>query len=62
MDEVDEMIIKVVGVSQASIYNGFQHKNQTKFYQPQENKSKVKEVFGMMLDTEIKKLKFDKVV
>ena len=55
------MIVKVTGVCNSTFYNE-QRNRQTKFYQPMVSKTKVKNDFGILLDTEIKKLHFDKII
>jgi uncharacterized membrane protein YebE (DUF533 family) len=54
------MMIRVTGVAYTA-YNNRQQA-QTKFYQPQTQKQTVKKDFGLLLDKEIKKLHFDKIV
>lgn len=55
------MVIKVSGVLKSGFYNE-QKERKTKFYFPQTPKIKVKNDFKIMLDTEIKKLHFDKII
>lgn len=55
------MIIKVTSIVKSNFYNE-QRERKTKFYHPQTPKFKVKKDFGIMLDTEIKRLHFDKIV
>lgn len=56
-----EMIIKVSGVNNTRFYNE-QREQKTKYYFPQTSKDTVKKDFGIMLDTEMKKLHFNKLV
>lgn len=57
------MIIKVSGVSAASLFTkDLPQKNQIKFYKESTPKEKVKIDFGIVLDKEIKKLHFEKIV
>lgn len=51
------MIIRVIGV--APMLPDRQERPQTKYYQPQQKKEKVKKDFGVMLNSEIKKLHID---
>ena len=54
------MIIKVTGAAEMSLYNHLKdNQPQTHFYKPQTTKEEVKKDFGLVLDVEIKKLKFD---
>jgi hypothetical protein len=54
------MLVKVTGICETNFYNqNNQDKPQTKFYEPQTQKEEVKKDFGLLLDVEIKKLKFD---
>lgn len=55
------MIIKVSGVNNTRFYNE-QREQKTKYYFPQTSKDTVKKDFGIMLDTEMKKLHFNKLV
>lgn len=56
------MIIKVSAVSMTSFHSrDLSHRNNTHYYRPQEPKEKIKQDFGIMLDTEIKRLKFEKI-
>lgn len=57
------MIIKVNGISfAAQYYNQRNPQPQTRFYQPQATKEEVKKDFGLLLDAQIKGLKFEKFV
>lgn len=60
------MMIKVCGVVGSAFQNYYpEHNNrevQTKYYEPKENKQNVKNDFGMVLDAEMKKLHFDKII
>lgn len=55
------MIVKVTGVARAE-FPSHSQKQQTKYYFPQEKKSKVKEDFGIILDAEMKKLKINVLI
>ena len=50
-----------MGATGAKVNNGTP-KNQTHYYRPQTPKEKVKEDFKLILDSEIKKLKFDVII
>lgn len=61
------MIIKVSGIIEMNFYNNYNQRSgerqpQTKFYQPQTAKEEVKQDFGLLLDTELKRLRFDKII
>ena len=57
------MIIKVSGISfTAQYYNQRNPQPKTHYYQPQTPKEEVKKDFGLLLDAEIKSLKFEKFV
>lgn len=55
------MVIRVTGVTAQKFYTDARH-SQTKFYQPQTPKQTIKEDFGIVLDKEIKRLHFERVV
>ena len=56
------MIIKVSGIAMSNFYNrDLSHRNSTHYYRPQQPKEKIKQDFDIMLDTEIKRLKFEKI-
>lgn len=56
------MIIKVSGVVRMEYPHNNQQKNKTKYYQPQQNKQVIKQDFGILLDKEIEKLHFEKII
>ena len=57
------MIIRVVGqVQSGNWYNQNNFGQKTEYYQPQTSKETVKEDFGIVLDKEMKKLHFNKIV
>lgn len=57
------MVIRVSGVAAASLHTkDLPRKNQIKYYSPQTPKRKVKTDFGVILDKEIERLHFEKVV
>jgi hypothetical protein len=57
------MVIKVVGISFAAHYYNQHHpQQQTRFYTPQTPKEEVKQDFGLVLDEQIKGLKFNKII
>ena len=57
------MMIRVNGIAEMNLYNHLErNQNQTHFYRPDANKQEVKKDFGLILDVEIKKLKFDVLI
>ena len=57
------MIIKVSGISfTAQYYNQHNPQPQTRYYPPQAPKEEVKKDFGLLLDEQIKGLKFEKFI
>lgn len=56
------VIIRVSGVVRMEYQHNNQQKNKTKYYQPQQNKQVIKQDFGILLDKEIEKLHFEKII
>ena len=57
------MMIRVNGISfTAQYYNQRNPQQQTRFYTPQTTKAEVKKDFGLLLDEQIKGLKFEKFI
>lgn len=56
------MIIKVTSTELQNNRGYCPNKSQTRFYNPTTPKRKVKEDFGIVLDKELNKLHFDKLV
>ena len=57
------MILRVIEVTNSEFYNDYKQKENTKYYQPlTATKEKIKEDFGLMLDTEIQKLQIDYLI
>lgn len=52
------MILRVTGTAYV-LPDKREGEPQTKYYEPQENKEKIKQDFGLILDTEIDKLHID---
>ena len=54
------MILRVTGIAKSGMYNNYKEKPTAKYYQKKTvTKEKVKRDFGLMLDSEISKLKID---
>lgn len=56
------MMIKVSGITMSQFNTrDLSQRNTAHYYRPQTPKEKVKQDFGIMLDTEMKRLKFEKI-
>ena len=57
------MILKVTGIAESGMYNNYKERPTTKYYQTKvATKGKIKRDFGLMLDSELKKLRVDILV